>query len=160
MRGVIRRVPKCNIRFFKPHFKVDSITGLRTFLKSQVYPIKRNKNLPVHQWVCLTFLWVSFLNLLFRKGPKFRHMQHLPFWFLVACKHSSSPKSIVYILSWGRASWHCLCCHMVVVTAAYLSAQGSHPVVSCVLSVHCSANPEFVVKFALYTGEASFTFKF
>lgn len=34
---------KRNIRFFKPHFSVDSITGSRTLLKSRTSPIKRNK---------------------------------------------------------------------------------------------------------------------
>lgn len=55
MRVLISLVLKCNIRFFKPHFKVDSITGLRRLLKKRAQPMKRNE-------ICL---FVSGFALLF-----------------------------------------------------------------------------------------------
>lgn len=61
MGVVISHVLKCNIRFLKPQVEGDSITGLRTLLNSRAYPIKRNKICLFHQWVGLTFLWVSLL---------------------------------------------------------------------------------------------------
>lgn len=75
MGVVISHVLKCNIRFLKPQVEGDSITGLRTLLNSRAYPIKRNKICLFHQWVGLTFLWVSLLfsmKCCLEKGPGFR----------------------------------------------------------------------------------------
>lgn len=90
-------------------------------------------------------------------------MQHLPFWFLVAWKRrwfSEERAYVVFSDNRGRASWHCLFCHMVVVTVASLSPQGFHPVVSCALSVLHSVSPEFVVKVAGTQGKACSPFHF
>lgn len=123
MGVVISHVLKCNIRFLKPQVEGDSITGLRTLLNSRAYPIKRNKICLFHQWVGLTFLWVSLLfsmKCCLEKGPGFRCMRHLPFWFLVAWKGSSSPET-VRAFSRGRDPWHLLSSRTALLTAASLS---------------------------------------
>ena len=140
MGVVISHVLKCNIRFLKPQVEGDSITGLRTLLNSRAYPIKRNKICLFHQWVGLTFLWVSLLfsmKCCLEKGPGFRWMQCLPFWFLVTWKGSSSPKT-VRVFSRGRDPWHLLSSRMALLTAASLSPRGSPPELSA-----CSFNPAF-----------------
>ena len=140
MGVVISHVLKCNIRFLKPQVEGDSITGLRTLLNSRAYPIKRNKICLFHQWVGLTFLWVSLLfsmKCCLEKGPGFRCMQRLPFWFLVTWKGNSSPKT-VRVFRRGRDPWHLLSSRMALLMAASLSPRGSPPELSA-----CSFNLAF-----------------
>lgn len=88
----------------------------------------------------LTFLWVSLLfsmKCCLETGPGFQCMRHLPFWFLVAWKGSSSPKT-VRVFSRGRDPWQLLSSHTAPVTAASLSPRGSPPGLSA-----CSLKPAF-----------------
>lgn len=80
VRVVIRHVLKCNIRFFKPHFKVDSITGFKiTFKKAGLTQLTEIE--PACLSVGLPHFSVGFffLSYALRKELKFLCIQHLPF---------------------------------------------------------------------------------
>lgn len=127
----------CNIRFFKPHLKADSITGSRRLLQSRARPMKRNE-------ICLFvsgfallfcgFLFFSQLSIVYRRPQVSMHAPSPPL-IPGSLERQGFTEEKSYVAFSGEARPRGPVCPA---TRRWCQPPGSprgfHPVVSCVLS--------------------------